>query len=328
MGVEPHCLYHVQRYGAVGKPHLACGGVYAGRVGLETGHSQQRFGDCHRQQGGHIALAAGHDAFSVEPCQRHAPCVVHGIEQVEAAQREAVQVVVGHQLAQGPVDAHGTGQCRLYGGCRGLCHRRHTGSREPGVAGRGCGGRQVFIAPQQFLHRYLHQGDAPPLIHGVGIGMARDEPVGGFSHYAQTHAAQLFPGLSRPCQQLQPGAHHLAAAVYDFSFQPLLPQIRQYLHRSRQRVALARCEQVERFVGRLCHESGQQPLEDTLCAARAHIEQVERMLSVVAVVGAAQHIGHVQTVQELLCGLGDGRRIVQFGGEGVDGYIFHVFHRN
>ena len=223
MGVQLVALHHVQRNGAVGKGHRCAVGVDARRIGLKTANACQSIDDGHGEHGGNIALAAGHDTLGVKSCQGHAARVADSGEQVEATQREPREVVALHNGLQGFVDFQCAGK-RFF-----IFYA------------------QLFTFRQQLLHGNLHEFDAESLTHFFPVGMAGDEPVGGFSDDAEARLLQplsCFGGFRENVNSL---ADVFAIAMDDFALEAVLAKVRENLHRGRERVAFARCQQVERL---------------------------------------------------------------------------------
>lgn len=90
MCVQFVAVHHIEGYGAVGEEYLARFRVDAGRVCLEGGVTGKCRVQHHGEHGGDIAFAACHDALGIKFCQGPAPCIVYGVQQVEAADGKAL----------------------------------------------------------------------------------------------------------------------------------------------------------------------------------------------------------------------------------------------
>ena len=105
----------------------------------------------------------------------------------------------------------------------------------------------------------------------------------------------------------------------NFAWDIALTQIRKYLHRCRQRIALTRCQQIER-APTLSLQFWKQPFEESLRSSCTHIDQTEIGRTVVAIVIAFQVIHHADTLQKLLCDGAHRPLIMQLRCQCIDSY--------
>ena len=96
VGVVAVVADHIQRNGAVCEEEVAAGN--AGQVDLEAGFTVFGADYCHGEHGGDVALAGCNYTFRVEHGEGKAAGIVDGGEEVEAAERQAVQPVLGYYL--------------------------------------------------------------------------------------------------------------------------------------------------------------------------------------------------------------------------------------
>ena len=107
MGVESVIRDEVQGNRAMGQDDFARFGIDPGRIRLESGISGRREGDRHGQEGRDIPFAACGNPFRVEAGEGEASGIADGPEQVETAERQALEIVVYDQGFQGFVDPDG-----------------------------------------------------------------------------------------------------------------------------------------------------------------------------------------------------------------------------
>ena len=103
VGIELIALYHIKRYGAVGKQHLACFWVDGGRISLETADAKQRLDDFHGEHRWDITLATCHDTLGIEFGQSQTTCVVNTRQQIESSDSEALYLMPLDDRFQGVV---------------------------------------------------------------------------------------------------------------------------------------------------------------------------------------------------------------------------------
>lgn len=202
--IEFVALHHIKWDGAVGKEHLARLRIDMCRISLEARDTRQRTYDHHRQHRRHIALTASHIALGIQTRQGHAARILHRRQQVEAAQREPLQLMLADDDLQRLVDV-----------------------------------ALSLNGIEEFLHGDVRQFDAKLLSYSVFVGMTGDEPVGGFANDAEFDAIELSACVLNFRQQRDASADILCRAVNNLALNTVLAQIGEDLHRCRQRVALA-----------------------------------------------------------------------------------------
>ena len=218
-------------------------------------------------------------------------------EEVEAANREALQAVVpSHAL-----------QCLVY----------LLGAQQSGF-------HFTRQRAQHLVHRYVREFYAQSAAYLIAVGVARYQPVAGLSDDAQPCAPQLPFGQGHALQHTDAPADVLGCSVQNLTAQPLLPQVGKNLHRSGQRIAGARGEQVERPSVLL--QPGQQGLKDALRATRADVNQTQHRLSVIGIVGALHFILYAQRGEELAGAGSHGLFVVQLRSQCIDSDV-HVGQR-
>ena len=167
--IEFVALHHIEWDSAVGKEHLARLRIDMCRISLEARDTRQRTYDHHRQHRRHIALTASHIALGIQTRQGHAARILHRRQQVEAAQREPLQLMLADDDLQRLVDV-----------------------------------ALSLNGIEEFLHGDVRQFDAKLLSYSVFVGMTGDEPVRGLTDNTQTAVAHLFLGGSDFGQQAYP----------------------------------------------------------------------------------------------------------------------------
>lgn len=309
VGVEIVGLGHGQRQGAVGEMDFARYGIHLGRITLEAAFAGDGLGDGHGDHGRNVALAAGDNPFRVEAGQRQAARIVKRGQQVKAAKGQAGELFFLHHEFQGAIDAVGAGD----GGAYLPFHAFPDWDLLPLTDIRVANGLVGF---HQALHRDIDHVDAQPVMDGLPVAAAGDEPVGGKPDDTESLTMEGLEGVDGFLQHGDAVVDVFVAAMENFTAKTLPVEIAQDFQRSGERVALAGGQQVE---GTVLPELPGNGLEKALRAAGADIDQVESFLAVFGKIGAAIGVLNVQAVEEVPGLAVDALGIVEGGGEGVDG---------
>lgn len=104
---------HREGEGAVGHEDLAALGIDAGGIGLESGTSGETLAENHSDEGGDIAFTGGGYAFVVETGEGDTAGVADGGEEVETAEGDGVEVIVGYDFLETLVYALGAFETAL-----------------------------------------------------------------------------------------------------------------------------------------------------------------------------------------------------------------------
>ena len=172
---------------------------------------------------------------------------------------------------------------------------------------------------QEFFHRDVLEPDAETLIDLPVVGVAGDQPVGGFPDDSEAGSAEFFTRLGNPGEFCDPAPDGGRGAVDDLALQALLPQIGKDFHRGGEGVALAGGQQVE-AADAARRQFGQERLENALRAACAHENEVQRPGSETGEIAAGEVVAPFgeNVGEEAVGDAGDGRFVMQCRGQGID----------
>ena len=110
--------------------------------------------------------------------------------------------------------------------------------------------------------------------------------------------------------------------MQNLALQIILLQVGKNLHRSSQRIAFARRQEVE-LLTFSSGKRGEKTTEDALSATRSNKDETQRITTEVSIITASKIVFNRETFEKLTGHSTHSLLVMELGGEGIDGYTFH-----